>query len=58
MDDLGAGWAKGSGLLGAGLPHVCVGTFLSLTRGPASDKDFAVRRTPPLVSTLLEYTKR
>ena len=61
VDDLSDGWAEGNGLLGVGLPHVCVGTFLSLARGPASDKSdkgFAVRRTPPLLSTWLEYTKR
>ena len=67
MNDLSDGWAEGSDLLCAGLPHVCVGTFLSLAvgtrtlRGPASDKadkGFAVRRTPSLISTWLEYTKR
>jgi hypothetical protein len=58
VDDLGDGWAEGNGLLAAGLPHVCVGTSLSLARGPASDKGFAVRRTPPLISTWLEHTKR
>ena len=61
VGDLGDGWAEGNGLLCTGVPHVRVGTFLSLARGPASDKSdkgFAVRRTPPLLSTWLEYTKR